>query len=964
MKYYVKHNNEELGPYRLDDIQSMLKKELLPKFIKIRSEFDDNWRALTDFTQHIDLNSEDFTFTDSIFKQLKKEETSKIVLKKNNDDAELINDNDLDKTILSKNTQIELDENTISIKENLNKTFKQLTTRKSQVDKTKFYDIDEFKGALQEAQETEDLLKRKRRDIEEVKEATKDPVNRGLFLAILLCLLAFLFLDDPKEEEVIVESKEEFLFPEITQIEEVIGGNVDKSDSILDKSKKYTFYQYEDLLQKSKLYKEALDVFYNKDAVLKLSKTYGLLLPFTKEKEQASNIIASLLEVLGEEKMFKQPMNFEAWIIFYHNIKKYAAVKFLVESYLRVNDKITAITLSFFFSSLHHLGEYEALETYKSQLAKSLDQTPYAYNALLEYLLVENRFKDYGKVAYRGYKKFPKSLLIIRHLIKFLILDERYKDALSLLKTYEKREYDHHPIYKAFYLESMGVLKSIDGKFQDAQKDFDLAIKLNPESEIVTKLSNLETSDQYKETTDLINRSKAINFVRRSQREIKEKKFQNALSTALDAVDAFESPEARLNLADIQRELGYYSEAIKNYEKVQRSESGLGTQNINLLRTYVESYQFGKANKLINKISNLPLASSSRYKESVSDFYFKQGQYAKALYWLNLSTKENKINDRGHYKIANIRFNNGSITEAKRRILKAIKFDPSNLDYRILYSKIKKEEDGVETAIGYLRSIKKNFLEHTKIKNQIAVFYYESGQINSFEDLIKEVVIDDKENADFYLYMMNAASIEENDSLAISYAKKYMLVNPGNHEVGIELSKSYLRLLKFDEAEKVLLRIQAKIKSFPEVNSLLSHIYFLKGEMDKAQAYAEAEIKFNPRRTYGYVQLAKIFEKNGDLGGASMHLNKAKRFDAEDMDMLKTFGDLKLKMGQPNEAMKLFEKALEIDGEDHYLYFQLAEVYKNMGKSKEAARNYRTYLDLFPDAPEKNEIREFLSLLE
>ncbi len=965
MKYYVKHNNEELGPYRLDDIESMLKKELLPRFIKIKGEFEDEWKSLNDYTQHINLNNSEETLTNSVFKNLKnKKEASKIFIKKqDNDESELVSSADLNKTIISVDTQKELLRKTEKIKKNIDNTFKQLQNKKSSIDKTKFYDLEEFQDALIEAEETEDLLRKKRRDVDEVKKAAKDPVNRTLFLAILLCMLGFLFIDteEKKIEEVI---KEEFYYPQITDIQEVVNGNIDKSNSIASRAKKFSFYKYEDLIRKSEVYKESLDYFYNKDSILNLAKTYSLLLPFSKEKSKDANVIDSLLDVLGEDKIYKQPMNFEAWVIFYHNIGKHAAVKFLVNNYFKISKKVTALTLSFYFRSLQILGNYEEIDEIKDQVIKSRKESAYAYTSLLEYLLMENRFREYGDVFRDAYKNYPDSLEILRHGVKFYILEKSYDKAFDLLKNFKKREFDHHQKYKAFYLESMGVISAMNGSFKDAKKYFDSAIALNPESEIVTSLSDLDVSDKYSETSKLINRSKSIDSIRKSKKYIKEKKFEQSLSAAIDAVDSHASRESKLNLAEIQKKLGFYGEAIKNFEKVQREEKGLGGQSINLLSTYVDSYQFKKANELISKINTMPLSSNSRYKEVVADYHFKQEKYAKALYWLNLSIKENRINDNVHYKISQIRFDNGHIREAKERILDAIKYDPSNIDYRILYAKIIKEQDGVETAIGYLRSIKKKFIESTKINNQIAIFYYESGQISSFEDLVKKVVIDDKENEDFYLFMMNAASMDENDETAIEYAKKYILVNPANHEVGVELAKAYMRLLKFEDAEKTLLRIHSRISSFPEVNSLLAQIYKNKGNLDKAEEYAKAEIESNSRVTYGYVELAKIMIKKENYGGAALQLEKAKRYDSEDMEMLKTFARLKARSGQLPDAAKLFEKALEVDGDEHFLYFELGEVYKNMGKSKEAVVKYKAYLELFPDAPEKDEILSFLKLVE
>ncbi len=961
MKYFVKHNNEEKGPYLLDEIESFVHKGILPSYIKVREEFNDTWLGLNEFTKIININK-DSTNTNSILEVLNVKDDETIILSKKEMEEELINEEELDKTILTKVTQKNLLKSEKAVKENIDGTFKQLSNNVKKVDKTKFYDIDEFKDALVEAKETEQVLERKEKNIESIKTIAKDPINKILMYGIIACILAILFYDDfsPEETEVL---KKSYLYPEITQIDEIVGGNREKAIVIYEKQKNISFNSYEDLINKSVELKKALGEYYHKDSLIDLAKTYALLLPYSQKKERDSIVLANLLESLGEEKINKNARYLEVWLIFYHNVEKYQSVKYLMSNYRKMSNKLTSISLAHYLSALQKIGDFEEISNLKSVFLDARKEDPYMYNALLNYFFLENRFEDYGNVFKDGRNNIPGNFHILKHGVKFHFLNKDYSSALDVLKVIKDKHIHLHKNYRSFFLESMGVITAVEGEFDKAQKYFKEALELNPRSDVVSILSSLEANEKYDEISVLINKSKSIDSMLKSNKFLLLKKYEIALSQALNAVDYFESRESLVNLGDVQVELGYYGEAIKNY-KVSLSRYGESSKiNLKLLDAYISSYQLKNANIFINKLNTTEEINRSKYKELVAKYYYNKEKYLKSLLWLERSIQENKINDSAHYKMAKIYLDNGRPARAKESILNAIKYEPSNLDYKILYSRILHQQEGVETAIGYLRNIKDKYVNKIKINNQIAIFYYQSGQISNFQELEKKVKIDNTENSEFFLFMMNAATLEGNESLAIDYARKYLLVNPADHQVSLELAKSYMRTNNFDEASKVLGKVRNRIETYPEVNSLLSKIKLMKGDLDGALEYSQYEIDNNPELSYGYTQKAIALIKKDDKKPAMTLLKKAQRIDPSEIEMLKILAGLKREFGQFSESVDYYLKAIEIDGDDHYLYFQLAQVYKEMGKISEASNYYKTYLDVYPEAPEGDEIRKYLSLL-
>lgn len=104
------------------------------------------------------------------------------------------------------------------------------------------------------------------------------------------------------------------------------------------------------------------------------------------------------------------------------------------------------------------------------------------------------------------------------------------------------------------------------------------------------------------------------------------------------------------------------------------------------------------------------------------------------------------------YKLAKVYLVNNQFDRSKKLINKAIQLDPSNIEYRIVYSSILYENEDVDTAVGYLRDALKDFPDSAKINNQIAIYYYRSGQIKNFtalKDSIKKKTLKTKSSISF-----------------------------------------------------------------------------------------------------------------------------------------------------------------------------------------------------------------------
>lgn len=162
-----------------------------------------------------------------------------------------------------------------------------------------------------------------------------------------------------------------------------------------------------------------------------------------------------------------------------------------------------------------------------------------------------------------------------------------------------------------------------------------------------------------------------------------------------------------------------------------------------------------------------------------------------------------------------------------------------------------------------------------------------------------------------------------------------------------ELSKSYLKahadspilwlhygialreLFRFDEAEAALQKALPLMDEDPCWLPLvaLGKLHKAQGRFEQAAHWFQKTVEAYPNHTIGYIYLAGIFARRGDLNQAAELYRRAT--DCEEGDIAEAFlnlGGVLLSQEKYQEAKECFVRALEIDPEYELAKLRLADV--------------------------------------
>ena len=128
-------------------------------------------------------------------------------------------------------------------------------------------------------------------------------------------------------------------------------------------------------------------------------------------------------------------------------------------------------------------------------------------------------------------------------------------------------------------------------------------------------------------------------------------------------------------------------------------------------------------------------------------------------------------------------------------------------------------------------------------------------------------------------------------------------------------------------------------------------------EWPRAQADMNRALELSPDQPSALNFLGySMADRNQNLPAAEAMIQRALHARPNDGAIVDSLGWVKLRLGDTHEALRLLEKAAELDPEDASITGHLGDAYWNAGRHLEAEEQWRRALVLKPDADEQARI--------
>jgi Flp pilus assembly protein TadD len=239
-----------------------------------------------------------------------------------------------------------------------------------------------------------------------------------------------------------------------------------------------------------------------------------------------------------------------------------------------------------------------------------------------------------------------------------------------------------------------------------------------------------------------------------------------------------------------------------------------------------------------------------------------------------------------------------------------------------------------------------------------AVDLIKAGKSDQAVPILKEFLETTPDNAAVQFTLGKAYINTKQFDLAIPPLQKALALKPDQAGAHFYLGIAYAQMGQDAEALK---EFEAEIPLSPNQDSAYSNaaaIYEKQGNLDKALEYYKKASEIAPNRPELHASMASIYEKKGDQAAAQAEYKALGEADpAHAAVTWFNIGAIAKNNDRNDEAIKAFQKAVELDPAYAAAHKELGYALVKQGDFKGAVAQFNKYLELAPKAPDAGEIR-------
>lgn len=701
----------------------------------------------------------------------------------------------------------------------------------------------------------------------------------------------------------------------------------------------------------------------NVRALAMLASTYINLFDSSNKDENTYSVISKLIE-LSRYKEVDLSETLMAEVEFLSVLGRYdSGIQKLVNFY-KVTGKLDPV-LYFELAWLSYLkGDYGNALKYVNQIPASALPIPKLY-FLRGRLFEASGSLDEASAEYqRAIKINPQHAKSILGLIRISDKKGELKDSIKAIQfLYINPELQSPDEYvELLQLRSKGA--QLFNQPKEALVSLQAAIKIQPRNENIrlsyySLLAGQSKNEEYK------NIAQMYALVLEAGSLAKSNQGHEALLLLIRAKDAYpQSIVPREKMGELFMSQGEFEKAQNEFKKALEIDPKQGDLAIKLINAQIKSNNLDDAQKVLLKYRSHPKLKSA-IDRLAGDLAYQQRNFVQAVSFYRKAMSRDSIDPDVYSSYATVLGELDQCKDAQFFYRLAQRLDPSNYAAISGSAKCFLKTDGINEAVARVQEELSRLPQpKAELLTLIAELYYINGNWDkalSFIDQSKEVSFDYPEHyrIEGELYLKQLHLRKDAQRLALEAWKAYSDRKPTDPTGYLKRFELFLKDAKFEEAQGELARVFEISPRYPGLHLKRGLMFSKMGRTKDAIVELEEEVKLNPRSVPALVELGNLEVRLNRLDSAMGRFVQAMELDPRSASAKLGAGYVNFLKRQFSSALALYSAALSLDKGNPDIYKKMGQAYKESGDQQKAAKAFRSYLDLAPDAPDRKEYEQY-----
>jgi tetratricopeptide (TPR) repeat protein len=793
---------------------------------------------------------------------------------------------------------------------------------------------------------------------------SKLSVGQMLMVGVLSGALGYLgydsFLAAPEVPRVVR------LEPVRPKLPEVDKTKVDSEKSVRVYNEGIKFYLDDTVLD----YRRAVEKFRaavtldpnNVKALAMLASSYLNLIDSSDKDENYFDVLSRLIE-MSRAKSIDLAETVIADVEFYIVVNKSEAAQNRIIEYTKAHQNYGPEMFYYLALAFYARGDYSSAAHFIAQFPDSK-----VFSSKINYLKgqVAEKLKDTAS-ALREYEKaiaFNEKHVRSRLRIAAILNDQGKLAAAANHLNYNVAHISFlspPDMAETYFFHSQ--LMNLEKKFESAAMEIDNAVKIDPENhKYLLEMYTLKakSGDAIKSVQG---QARMYFFLGEGEKLVQLGKYQDAMVPFLEARQANDaSPIPLVKIGDMFSYIHDTENARKNYKiAAEKAPNDIQVWS-KYIKALIQSYEWDEANKAMDRFRQLPVSQSSIDK-AAADMYQQQGRFVDAQVYYKKAMARPSIDPEVYVAYAKSLMSTKNFKDAPFFFALALRFDPLNIEAIINTAKCVAETESIDRAIGMLQdNLNTGSTARPEYLGAIAELQMQRGSWEQAQQNVSQAI---QINPDYaYSYKLQARidmNRENTDKTALSRAlvsyKSYSERNLSDPSGYLERYRIFIKQTEYEKAKEELNRIYEIYPKYPNLHFYLGALYAIQGNHKVAIDEFKIEIQNNPLNLQSILAYGKELNEVNEVNAYREALNqftRAMQMAPHSADAKQNAGWTNYKLQNYTAAIALLREAIVLDQANPVIHKRLGIVYRDMGDMPSACVSFRRYLEIEPDASDRN----------
>lgn len=707
----------------------------------------------------------------------------------------------------------------------------------------------------------------------------------------------------------------------------------------------------------------------NVKALALLASSYLNLVDASNKDSQYFSVISKLIE-MSKANNLDLAESLIAEVEFLLVSQRPEAAQVRIVEYTKVHQDFPRELFYYLAFAFYERGDYEQAARFLSQYPEEKAFSPRIFflrgKIAEKFKLTEEALQNYA----RAIKMNPNHIKSRLHLSALLKEQGRLKEAEPHVGfVIEHTSYgSSDELAKAYYFQAL--IYELKDKWPKALEAIQKAMALDArDPDIILEyyaLKAKEGQDGKNKNEELKRSAQMFYYLGAGQKKFNAGDHPGALGEFLRARKENENEALPLvKVGDTFLELHNLNSAKINYKKALE----LVPKNLNVwskyIKTLIETFEWEEAQSALGKVSELTL-SKSTLDRLYGDLYLKQGQFLAASTYYQRAMKRDQIDPDVYLAYAKTLMIGKRFADAPFFFALTRRYDPLNMEALVGIARALSETESLGRAIEYLEDESSKLGgTRSEILTALAEFQARNGNVMAAEAMLTQAMEASAEDAKPWLvkarlYMDRLRENKKNAQKALEALQSYTQRNPSDPEGYLEKYRLYVLLSKFEEAKEELGELFGLFPKYPNLHYYWGKLYSVMGNHQLAIKEFQEELQNHTDNVNAMIAVGKELISIGGVNEAISFLENARQVMPAEAEATQWLGYANYLLKNYSGAIALYQDALQYDSGNPLIYKRMGLAYLANGDRDKASEAFRKYLDLDPDASDRQEIEKYL----